>query len=77
METTQGIPLYSYLYLKLAKNAMFLLLSFKIFLLQNERKEGGISSAWRQRGGGRERGRRINAVQIMYTHVSKCKNDTC
>jgi hypothetical protein len=22
-------------------------------------------------------GRRMNTVQIMYTHVCKCKNDTC
>jgi hypothetical protein len=28
-------------------------------------------------GGGRERGRKMNMVQIMYTHVCKCKNDTC
>jgi hypothetical protein len=27
--------------------------------------------------GGGIRGRRINMVQIMYIHVSKCKNDTC
>jgi hypothetical protein len=25
---------------------------------------------------GRERGRRVNMVQIMYTHVCKCKSDT-
>jgi hypothetical protein len=26
-----------------------------------------------EEGGGRERGRRMNMVQIMYTHVWKCK----
>jgi hypothetical protein len=40
METTQEICLYRYLYLKLAKNAMFFLLSFMFFLLQNRRKGG-------------------------------------
>jgi hypothetical protein len=34
----------------------------------------GISGWW---GGGWERGRRVNTVQIMCTHVHKCKNDTC
>jgi hypothetical protein len=29
------------------------------------------------RGSGGERRRRMNMVQIMYTHVCKCKNDTC
>jgi hypothetical protein len=28
-------------------------------------------------GGGGEMGRRMNIVQIMCTHVFKCKNDTC
>jgi hypothetical protein len=27
--------------------------------------------------GGRERGGRMNMVQIMCTHVCKCKNDPC
>jgi hypothetical protein len=27
-------------------------------------------------GGGRERYRRVNVVQIPWTHVCKCKNDT-
>jgi hypothetical protein len=26
-----------------------------------------------ERGGGRERGRRVNMVQILYTYVCKCK----
>jgi hypothetical protein len=29
------------------------------------------------KGGGRERGGRMNMVQTMYTHVYKCKIDTC
>jgi hypothetical protein len=28
---------------------------------------------WWKRGDGREKGRRKNMVQIMYTHVCKCK----
>jgi hypothetical protein len=27
--------------------------------------------------GGGERDRRMNMVQIMYTHVCKCKNGSC
>jgi hypothetical protein len=30
-----------------------------------------------RRGSGGERGRRMNMVQIMYAHISKCKNDIC
>jgi hypothetical protein len=35
--------------------------------------------SWHQweREDDRELGRRMNMVQIMYTHVCKCKNDTC
>jgi hypothetical protein len=40
METIQGNSLCSYLYLKFAKNAMYLLLSFMYFLLQNQRTRG-------------------------------------
>jgi hypothetical protein len=31
---------------------------------------------WKERGG-KERGRRMDVVQIMYSHVCKCKNDIC
>jgi hypothetical protein len=30
-----------------------------------------------EEGGDGVRGRRMNVVQIMYTHVCKGKNDTC
>jgi hypothetical protein len=40
METTQGISLCNYLYLKLAKYVMFFLLSFMFFLLRNRRTGG-------------------------------------
>jgi hypothetical protein len=66
MEAMLGISLYSYLYLKLAEMLSFLL-SLMLSLQQN----------WRTRRWNRfcpkvgEDGGR----QIMYTHVSKCKND--
>jgi hypothetical protein len=44
--------------------------------LENRFCLGGGWHWWEQRDGG-ERGRRMNMVQIMYTHVCKCKNDTC
>jgi hypothetical protein len=62
---------------------MFFLLSLTYFLLQkseNRRMEQIIPRGgwhqWRQGGGG-EKGRKMNMVQIMYTHVCKCKIDTC
>jgi hypothetical protein len=64
VETTQEISLCSYFYLKLAKNAMFLLLSKNRFHLE----EGGWHQ-WEGRGG-RERSRRMSMVQIIYIHVS-------
>jgi hypothetical protein len=36
-----------------------------------------IDVHWLEGGGGGERHRRMNVVQIMYKHVCKCKNDTC
>jgi hypothetical protein len=68
MEITQGISLYSYLNLKLAKTLFFFLIFF--FSQQN----------WRTRGQNRFCPEVVVAgagggVQIMYTHVSKCKND--
>jgi hypothetical protein len=44
-----------------------------------EGRTGSVSGA----GGGTpgrgdgERGRRMNMIHIIYTHVYKCKNDTC
>jgi hypothetical protein len=38
----------------------------------------GVGAAGREEvGGGGERGRRMNMMQIMCMHVCKCKNDTC
>jgi hypothetical protein len=85
MEITQGISLCSYLYLKLAKIPCFSNYILCFFLLQNwrtggqnrfcqGRMRGGVWYRWEE-GGSRERGRRVNMIQIMYTHVCKCKND--
>jgi hypothetical protein len=67
MEAMLGIFLYNYLYLKLAKHHVFLLIIFLILL-----------SNWRIRGKTRfcleVWGSRVVA-QIMYMHTSKCKNN--
>jgi hypothetical protein len=51
---------------------MFFLLSFVFSStkLENRRAEQVLPGGW---GGGWKR----EVVQIMYTHVSKCKNNTC
>jgi hypothetical protein len=73
METTQEISLYSYLYLKQAKNAMFFLLFFMgFFLPQNHRTERQNRFCLEVRGMSRG-----EMAQITYIHVNKCKNDTC
>jgi hypothetical protein len=59
---------------------LFLFLSSMFFFYKIREQEGGTDSAgWGAGlalvGGGGDR--RVNMVQIMYTYVSKCKNDTC
>jgi hypothetical protein len=82
MKTTQGISLCICLYLKLAKMPCFSFYLLYFFLLQNQRiggrnslGGGGIGTSGRGRWW--ERGRRMNMMQIMSTHVCKCKNDIC
>jgi hypothetical protein len=84
METTQGISLYSYLYLKLAKTPCFSYYLLWFFFYKIREQEGRTGSAWGRVGvgtiggeDGRERCRRINMVQIIYTHVYECKNCIC
>jgi hypothetical protein len=69
---------------------MFLVLTFYVVFFFKIREQVGRTGSvlgrwgggrcgwhqWKERGG-RERGRRMNVVQTMYTHVCKCKNDTC
>jgi hypothetical protein len=87
MERTQENSLYSYLYLKVAKLPCFsyYFYVFASIKLENRRTEQVLPSGgwgcwhwWEgERGGDRERGRRVNMVQRVYTHVCKYKNDTC
>jgi hypothetical protein len=65
MVTTLGISLYSFLYLKLAKTLCFSYYLLCFIFNKVREQEGGTCSA----GSGRE------VAQIMYTHISKCKND--
>jgi hypothetical protein len=74
METTQGISLHSYLYLKLAKMSCLSYYLLCFFSYKIGEKEGGIGSAQRQGGRGAGWGQG-EVAQIMYTHVSKYKND--
>jgi hypothetical protein len=60
-------------------SADMIALSFLLFALQNQRT-GGWNRFCPEAGGGggdQERDRKMNMVQIMYSQVSKCKNDTC
>jgi hypothetical protein len=61
MVATQGVSLYSCLYLE---QANILSLSYYLFNKIRE-QEGGRGSAWKWEG----------VAQTMYTRVSKCKND--
>jgi hypothetical protein len=51
MEAMLGIFLYSYLYLKLAKNAIFLIISYVFFSNKIGEQDGGTGSAQKWRGG--------------------------
>jgi hypothetical protein len=75
METTQGKSLYSYFYLKLAK--MLCLFFYSLYLIGEQvlARLGGQKPVGG--GGGRERDKRMNMLQIMYAHVCKFKNNTC
>jgi hypothetical protein len=82
METTQGISLCSYFYLKLAKMPCFSNYVFSSIKSEMRRAEQVLSGVGvgRPDTGGREemkgKGRRVTMVQIMYTHVCKYKNDS-
>jgi hypothetical protein len=69
METTQGISLYSYLHLKVAKSLCFSFHLIWFFFQKIGEQEGGTGCAWGQGWGG------VEVAQIMYTYVSNCKND--
>jgi hypothetical protein len=67
MEAMLGISLYSYLYLKLAKNAMSFLLSLMFFLNKIGEEEGGNRFSLEAAGG--------LGGHKQCIHMSKCKND--
>jgi hypothetical protein len=66
METTQGISLYSYFYLKLAKTLFFLL--SLMFSLQQNQSTRGRNRFYPER-------EEVGRSQMVYTPVSKCKKD--
>jgi hypothetical protein len=67
MEATLGISLYIYLYLKLAKCYVFLIISYVFSSTKSENKR--VEHVLPGSGGeGKE-------AQTMHTHVCKCKND--
>jgi hypothetical protein len=73
METTLGISLCTYLYLKLAKPLClpYYLLCFLFNKIGEQ--EAGPGSAQKEGGEGKVGEQEV--AQTMYTHVSKCKND--
>jgi hypothetical protein len=74
MKITQGISLYSYLYLKLAKTPCFSCYHLCFFFYRKNRT-GGQKLFCPETGEGAIIEGEV--AQIMYSHVSKCKNDTC
>jgi hypothetical protein len=74
MEAMLGISLYSYLYLKIAKCYVILAISYIFSSTKsvNKRTEQVLPGS-RVVGKGRK-GR--GAAHTMYTHVSKCKDNT-
>jgi hypothetical protein len=83
MEISQGNSLCSYLYLKQAKMSMFLL----FFLFSSTKmRTGGQNRSCLGKGSGLQQWegevtgkgeKRVNTMQKIFTHVCKCKNDTC
>jgi hypothetical protein len=67
IDTTQGITLYSYFHLKLAETPCFSYYLLWFFFFKIGEQEGGTGSALEGVEG--------EVTQIIYTHVSKCKND--
>jgi hypothetical protein len=68
METTQGISLYSYVYLKLSKIPYFSYYLLLFFFYKIREQEGRTGYSPRRGVGGWE------GVQIINTHISKYKN---
>jgi hypothetical protein len=71
---TRKIPVCSYLYLKVAK---MMCLSFYPFFFYKTGEQEVRGFAAVGGGDGRERGTKMNTVQMIHAHVCKNKNDTC
>jgi hypothetical protein len=69
IEAILGIPLHSFLYLKLTKYYVFLIISYLFSSTKSENKKAEQVLSGSVCGMG-------ELVQTMYTYVSKCKNDT-
>jgi hypothetical protein len=84
METIQENSLHSYLCFKLAKISWFSFFFYFFFFYKIGEQEGR-TVLWEGGGVGtcgrgevvEKGGRRMNMMEIMCTHVYKCKNDTC
>jgi hypothetical protein len=65
------------MYFKLGIVSLFILYVFSSTKSEN-RRVVWARECWHQwqGGGSGEKGKRMNKVQIMYTHVCKCKNNT-
>jgi hypothetical protein len=82
MGTTQGNSLCTIFISNCQKHHVSLFNFFFFYKIREQ--EDGKGSAQGEAGKlvpvgggvGRERGRRMNTVQTIYTHVCKCKNDT-
>jgi hypothetical protein len=75
VEILQETPwVASYLYLKQAKMSLF---SFFLYKIGEQVLLGGERWYQKEEGGGRKGCRRVNMLQVLCTHVCKCKNDTC
>jgi hypothetical protein len=67
MEAMLEISLYSYLYPKLVKYYVFLIIIYVLSSTKLENKEGNTGSSLKWGEG--------EVAQTMYTHVSKCENN--
>jgi hypothetical protein len=69
IETMLGMSLHSYLYFKLAKTLVFLIISyvFSSTRSENKRAEQVLPGSWRSGG--------VGGGGTMYTYISKYKNN--
>jgi hypothetical protein len=76
MEAMLGISLYNYLYLRLAKTAVFLIIPYAFFSTKLKREEQVLPRS--DGGEGEEevgRGQGGEMAQTVYRHMNKCINN--